>query len=107
MQSRSLIIGTAVAALGVGLALGLVLGGDDLQAQAGGAQQSAATVVDRCCFDLDGGGKADDGIFSVNLKGEMLLALVYEDPDGNKKFEDRDEIKAASLGNLVSELKKE
>lgn len=62
------------------------------------------TLVDCCCFDLDGGGKADDGVFSVTLKGDVLLALIYEDPDGNKKFEAKDEIKAASLGNLVHEL---
>lgn len=103
MQGTSWLIGTA--ALGIGAVAGFALRGETAQAQAGNAQQqSAATIVDRCCFDLDGGGKADDGLFSVNLKGDVLIALVYEDPDGDKKFDDRDEIKAASLGNMIREL---
>lgn len=107
MQNRSVLIGTAAAALGVGAVAGFALSATGAQAQGGGAapqQQSAATLVDRCCFDLDGGGKSDDGVFSVTLKGDVLLALIYEDPDGNKTFEGKDEIKAASLGNLVHEL---
>jgi hypothetical protein len=99
-----LLIGTAVMSLGTGALLGLALSGGPALAQGGNAtQQSAVNIVDRCCFDLDGGGKNDDGVFSVNLKGDVLLALVYEDPDGNKKFEDKDEIKAATLGNLLKE----
>jgi len=106
MQNRSLLIGTAAVALGVGAVAGFALSGSMAQAQAGKAPQaaSAVTLVDHCCFDLDGGGKGDDGVFSVTLKGDVLLALIYEDPDGNKKFEDKDEIKAASLGNLINDL---
>ncbi len=107
MLNRSLLVGTAAVALGVGAVAGFALSGTMARAQGGGTPQqpSAVTLVDRCCFDLDGGGKGDDGIFSVNLKGDVLLALIYEDPDGNKKFEDKDEIKAASLGNLVNEMR--
>lgn len=109
MRNISLLIGTAAAALGVGVVAGFALNGTSAQAQGGGAPQqpSAVTLVDRCCFDLDGGGKADDGIFSVTLKGDLLMSLIYEDPDGNKKFEGKDEIKAASLGNMVRELREE
>lgn len=96
------------AGFGLGVAATLALRGTGAEAQgATPAQQSAVTLVDRCCFDLDGGGKMDDGLFSVNLQGDVLMALIYEDPDGNKKFEDRDEIKAVTLGNLAQEMKKE
>ncbi|MGH7525255.1 MAG: hypothetical protein ACREMX_00965 [Gemmatimonadales bacterium] len=105
MSQRTLILSVLTAAFAGGLVAAIALTGRGVQAQAAPAtQQSAVTLVDRCCFDLDGGGKADDGIFSVNLKGDVLMALIYEDPDGNKKFEGKDEIKAASLGNLTKEM---
>ncbi len=105
MSQSALLLGTLSAVLAGGAITAVAIGGSKAQAQAAPAgQQSAVTLVDRCCFDLDGGGKADDGIFTVNLKGDVLMALIYEDPDGNKKFEGKDEIKAASLGNLAKEM---
>jgi hypothetical protein len=59
------------------------------------AAQEAVKIIDRCCFDLDGGGQADDGIFVVSRGGtEILLAIIYEDPDKDKKFDDRDIVRA-------------
>jgi hypothetical protein len=52
-------------------------------------------IVDRCCFDLDGGGEADDGIFVISRGGtDILVAIIYEDPDKDKKFDDRDIVRA-------------
>jgi hypothetical protein len=40
-------------------------------------------TVDRCCFDLDGGGTADDGALVVGERdGRLSRLLVYEDRDG-------------------------
>ena len=56
-------------------------------------------IVDKCCFDLDGGGERDDGIFVISRGGtEILVAIIYEDPDKDKKFDDRDIVRAVAVG---------
>lgn len=50
---------------------------------------SAAPVVtvDRCCFDLDGGGKDDDGVLVLAERDSRVHRLrVYEDLDGSASF---------------------
>lgn len=50
---------------------------------------SAAPVVtvDRCCFDLDGGGKDDDGVLVLAERDSRVHRLrVYEDLDGSATF---------------------
>lgn len=38
---------------------------------------------DLCCLDLDGGGIADDGLFTLSDPGERVaMVIVYEDTDG-------------------------
>lgn len=107
MNRQAWLIGSLSAAVAGAAVAAMVLATRGPRAYASQATpQSAVTLVDRCCFDLDGGGKMDDGIFTVTLKGDVLLALIYEDPDGNKRFEAKDEIKAATLGNLIRELSK-
>lgn len=45
---------------------------------------SGHVTVDRCCFDLDGGGTADDGALVVGERdGRVTRLLVYEDRDGS------------------------
>ncbi len=40
------------------------------------------STIDRCCFDLDGGGDADDGIAVTTRAGETVRRLtIYEDRD--------------------------
>ncbi len=51
-------------------------------------------LVDHCCYDLDGEGLADDGIMIVVRLGkpegkEVVTAILYEDPDENKRFSSR------------------
>jgi hypothetical protein len=42
-------------------------------------------TVDRCCYDLDGGGDADDGIRVVAERDAVVHRLqVYEDRDGSR-----------------------
>ena len=44
-------------------------------------------TVDRCCYDLDGGDKADDGIAVVVRSGEQIRRIaIYEDRDGSGNF---------------------
>ena len=56
-------------------------------------------LVDHCCYDLDGEGPADDGIMIVARLGkpeakEVVTAILYEDPDKNKRFDTADKILA-------------
>jgi hypothetical protein len=61
---------------------------------AGAATAQDVAIRDACCFDLDGGGKADDGILVLSRGGtEVLMILIYEDPDQNKKFDTADKIR--------------
>lgn len=48
---------------------------------------AAAVVVDRCCFDLDGGGELDDGVLVVAERNARVHRLeVYEDRDRSRAF---------------------
>jgi hypothetical protein len=50
-------------------------------------------VVDRCCYDLDGGGDADDGVvIQAERDAKVHQLTVYEDLDESRSF---------SAGDLV------
>jgi hypothetical protein len=69
----------AVAVLTAGAALAL--------ASFGGLAHTAAVTVDRCCYDLDGGGDADDGVLVLAERDDRVHRLrVYEDLDGSRSF---------------------
>jgi hypothetical protein len=51
-------------------------------------------TVDQCCFDFDGGGRADDGVLVVASHGEQVHRIaVYEDRDGSHSFTPGDVIR--------------
>lgn len=44
-------------------------------------------TVDRCCYDFDGGGEADDGVaILVRSKEHVQRIAVYEDRDGSRSL---------------------
>jgi hypothetical protein len=46
-----------------------------------------AVTVDRCCYDLDGGGAADDGVLVLAQRDDQVDRLrIYEDLDGSRSF---------------------
>jgi hypothetical protein len=46
-----------------------------------------SVVVDRCCYDLDGGGEADDGVVVFAERDAKVHQLrIYEDLDGSGSF---------------------
>lgn len=46
-----------------------------------------AVTVDRCCYDLDGGGDADDGVVVLAEPDARVHQLrIYEDLDGSRGF---------------------
>ena len=49
---------------------------------------SGATVtIDRCCYDLDGGGAPDDGVLVLAERDARVHRLrVYEDVDGSRSY---------------------
>ncbi len=75
----------ALAALAAGLLLagaGLVLRGPP------------AVAVDRCCYDLDGGGEADDGVVVLAERDARVHRLrIYEDLDRSGSFTDGDVVR--------------
>jgi hypothetical protein len=69
----------AVAVLTAGAALTL--------AGSGYLTGTNAVTVDRCCYDLDGGGDADDGVLVLAERDDRVHRLrVYEDLDGSRSF---------------------
>lgn len=56
---------------------------------------SASTVeVDRCCYDLDGGGDADDGVMLIAERDARVHHLtVYEDRDRSGHFSPGDVVR--------------
>jgi hypothetical protein len=72
----------ALAALAA-LAATLVLAAGTMLALRG----SGRVVVDRCCYDLDGGGESDDGVVVLAERDAKVHQLrVYEDLDGSATF---------------------
>jgi hypothetical protein len=48
---------------------------------------SGRVVVDRCCYDLDGGGETDDGVVIFAERDAKVHQLrIYEDLDGSASF---------------------
>lgn len=46
-----------------------------------------SVVVDRCCYDLDGGGETDDGVVVFAERDAKVHQLrIYEDLDGSGSF---------------------
>ena len=51
-------------------------------------------IVDRCCYDLDGGGEADDGVVLLAERDARVHRLrVYEDRDGSRALSEGDIIR--------------
>jgi hypothetical protein len=54
----------------------------------------ASVVVDRCCYDLDGGGQQDDGVLIVAERDARVHRLqVYEDRDHSHRLSPGDVIR--------------
>ncbi len=65
----------------------LTAGGALALASFGTLAHIGAVTVDRCCYDLDGGGDADDGVLILTKRDDRLHRLrVYEDLDGSRSF---------------------
>ncbi len=58
-----------------------------------------SVLVDRCCYDLDGGGDADDGVVVLAERdAEVHRLQVYEDLDGSGHFNAGDLIRLDRRG---------
>ena len=57
----------------------------------------AARVQDVCCFNLDGGGRGDDGLLTISRPGQVVDCVVlYEDQAGTRAFSPRDPVRFIS-----------
>lgn len=53
-------------------------------------------VKDVCCWDLDGGGRGDDGVFTRVRDGEVVeCAIVYDDVDASRSLTPADVVRSA------------
>lgn len=58
------------------------------------------TVQDVCCFNLDGGERADDGMLTVSRVGQIVdCVLLYEDRAGLRRFAEQDPLRFVSTPN--------
>jgi hypothetical protein len=65
----------------------LTAGGALALANFGPLSHADAVTVDRCCYDLDGGGDADDGVLILAERDDRVHRLrVYEDLDDSRSF---------------------
>jgi hypothetical protein len=61
---------------------------------------SGRVVVDRCCYDLDGGGESDDGVVVLAERDAKVHQLrVYEDLDGSTSFTPGDLVRLDRRGS--------
>lgn len=57
----------------------------------------AAHVQDVCCFNLDGGGRGDDGLLTISRPGQVVDCVVlYEDQAGTRAFSKSDPVRFIS-----------
>jgi len=64
-----------------------------------GDRARAEVTVDRCCYDLDGGGVADDGVLLLAERDDRVRRLrVYEDRDGSGAYTDKDLVRLDRRG---------
>lgn len=65
----------------------LTAGGALLLANLGPLTHVDAVTVDRCCYDLDGGGHSDDGVLILAERDAGVHRLrVYEDLDSSRSY---------------------
>jgi hypothetical protein len=76
-----------------------------------GDRSAAEVTVDRCCYDLDGGGVADDGVLLLAERDDRVRRLrVYEDRDGSGAYTGTDLVRLdrgatpAMFGAAAAEL---
>jgi hypothetical protein len=61
-------------------------------------------TIDRCCYDLDGGGKADDGVRVLAQRdGRVYRLSIYEDLDGSHSSTPADIVRLDRTGRPVLE----
>ncbi len=86
-------------AIGVAAAALLVAAALIIPRQPGGGSGSPTDVraQDVCCWDLDGGGPGDDGIFTLSREGEVVdCVILYDDVDANGRLTEADVIRYVS-----------
>jgi len=72
-------------AAGLAALLALALGAGVL------VHSDSTVLVDRCCYDLDGGGEADDGVILLAERDAAVERLrIYEDLDRSRSFSSGD-----------------
>jgi len=55
---------------------------------------------DVCCFDLDGGGRGDDGVFTRSGDGEVVKCVIlYDDVDRSRSLTLADVIRSVTGGD--------
>ncbi len=65
-------------------------------------QQSRGITMDRCCYDLDGGGSFDDGVLVVTRGGNAVRHIaVYEDRDGSQSLTSGDVVRFERGSKLI------
>jgi hypothetical protein len=63
-------------------------------------REPAPVTVDRCCYDLDGGGDADDGVLVDAQRNARVHRLrIYEDLDRSSSFSEGDVVRLERGGS--------
>jgi hypothetical protein len=77
----------------------LVAGAHEQRSKSAHDPVTAAAVSrrDLCCWDLDGGGRGDDGVLTLSRAGEQVDCVVlYDDVDGSNSLTPGDIIRYVS-----------
>ena len=86
--------------LAIAAAAILTAGGALALANLGSNTHTDAVTVDRCCYDLDGGGHADDGVLILAERDARVHRLrVYEDLDSSGSYTPGDLVRLDRRGD--------
>jgi len=112
-RRSTLLLSSGIAALGTAAVVGVValrqppLPPEAFLAQGGSSSTAPPpqeTLVDRCCFDLDGGGRRDDGIAVLVDRAQQAAIRrieVYEDRDRSASFTKGDVVRFTRGPRLI------
>jgi hypothetical protein len=112
-RRSTLLLSSGIAALAASAAVGVMtlrqppLPPEALLAEGGSSSTAPPpheTLVDRCCFDLDGGGRRDDGIAVLVDRAQQAAIRrieVYEDRDHSASFTEKDVVRFTRGPRLI------
>ena len=103
-RARTVWPATGIAALALLIAAVLLAPGGWREGRTGA--RADVTAQDVCCWDLDGGGPGDDGVFTLSREGQVVACVIlYDDVDASRTLSRPDVVRFVSRSGDCGSVK--